>query len=78
MDVQGKTFYALLAPSQNHRMAEVGRGPLKVIWFCSPAQAGPSRAGCPGPCPDDFGISPKSETPQSPWVTCARSPNSEK
>jgi len=46
-------------------------GPLEVTWSNSPAKAGHPRASCSGPCPDGFGTSPRSKTPQPPWVTCA-------
>ena len=57
--------------------------PLEVILsnpFNLPAQAGPPRAGCPGPCPDSFWISPRMDTPQPLWVAyaSARSPSQQK
>lgn len=48
------------------RITEVGRH----LWrSCSPAP--PSRAGCPGLCPDDFWMSWRTETPQPLWATCS-------
>jgi len=35
------------------------------------AQAEPSRAGCPGSCPEDFWISPRMEIAHSPWASYA-------
>lgn len=35
-----------------------------------PAQAGSRGAGCPGPCPSGFSISPMKEMPQPLWATC--------
>ena len=40
-----------------------------------PAQAGSPRAGCTGPCPGGFWISPEKETPQPPWAAWARAPS---
>jgi len=36
-----------------------------------PAQAGLPTASCPGLCPEGFGMSPRMETSQPPWATCA-------
>ena len=47
------------------------KGALEIIWPKPTARAGPPTAGCPGPCPDGFWISPRMETPQPPWVTFA-------
>ena len=33
------------------------------------AQAGPPKAGCPGPCPVGFCLSPRMEAPQPLWAT---------
>jgi len=46
-----------------------------------PAQAEPPRAGCPGPSPGGFWISPRMKTPQPPRATCAKrsvNPHNEK
>lgn len=43
---------------------------LKVIWSNPPAQVGPPAAGCPGPCPDGFWLSPRREASQPLWATC--------
>lgn len=43
----------------------VGKGPLELHGPISLAQAGPGRAGCPGPCPACFWISPARKTPQT-------------
>lgn len=41
-----------------------------------PAQAGSRGAGCPGPCPSGFSISPMKEMPQPLWATwCSTSQN---
>lgn len=49
--------------SQNH----LGwRGSVEIIQSAfpqTPAQAQSPRAGCPGPCPDGFLVSPRMETP---------------
>ena len=45
------------------------RAPPEVIWSTHPAQAGPPRPGCPGPCPEKFWLSLRMETPQSAWAT---------
>lgn len=46
--------------------------PLEVIWFYTPAQAGPCRTGCPTSCPDRFRISPRTKTPQPLcWAICS-------
>lgn len=46
-----------------------------LCWSAAPAntcaQAGPSRASCTGPHQDGFWMSPRTETPQPPWATCA-------
>ena len=31
-------------------------------------QVGPPKAGCTGPCPDGFGVSPRMNTPQVPFT----------
>lgn len=61
--------------AQKHRVIEVKRdlrrssGPNPLAHV---AHAGAlTLAGCPGPCPDGFWVSPKLETPQSPWPTCS-------
>lgn len=40
--------------SQNHRTTEVQKELWRSPHPTPPAEAGPSRAGCPGPCPDVF------------------------
>lgn len=47
-------------------MTELGRDLWRSYGPISPAQAGPGRSGCPGPCPACFWISPGRKTPQSP------------
>lgn len=47
------------------------KGPLKVIWLNTHAQARPHSVGCPGPCPGDFWIPPGMESPQPFQATCA-------
>ena len=58
--------------SQNH----LGwRGSVEIIQSAfpqTPAQAQSPRAGCPGPCPDGFLVSPRMETPQLLWATCPK------
>lgn len=57
--------------SQNHRMAEPGRDHWSSC-LKPPAPAGPPRANCQGPCPDEFWASPRMQTPQPPWAYCAQ------
>lgn len=47
------------------------KGPVGFIWPYPLPKRGHPEAGCPGPCPDGFWISPRLETPQAPWATCA-------
>ena len=42
-----------------------------VTWSTHPAQARPPTAGCPGSCLGGFWISPRGETLQHLWETCA-------
>jgi len=39
----------------------------------APAQAGSAKAGCPGPCPVRFCISPQMEASQPLWASCSSS-----
>jgi len=39
-------------------------GPLRISQSNPPAKAGLPTAGCTGPCPHGFGVSPEKETPQ--------------
>lgn len=60
--------------SETHRTVTVGSD----LWrspALPPAQAGPPQAGCPGPCQVSSWRSPKRETPQPLWATCARAPS---
>ena len=52
-------------------MVEDWKGPLEVIWSNPPPQVGPPKASCPGPSLDGFWISPRMETLQLFWATCA-------
>lgn len=54
-----------------------GKWPLEVICSNPLGQARPHTAGCPWPCSGEFWMSPRTETPQPPWVTCvsAQSPS---
>lgn len=55
-------FEMLIAVSQNHRMDELGRDLWISFFLTPPAQAGSPIAGCPGPSPDGFWVSPMMET----------------
>ena len=57
--------------AQNCRMAEAGRDLQRLSCSTPPAQAGPPTAGCPGPCPDSFWISWRTETPPRLRPTCS-------
>jgi len=59
---------------QGHRITEQLRlkGTSGGHWSHPAAQRGPRGAGCPGPCPDYFSISPRMKTPQPLWEICAR------
>jgi len=59
---------AVASSSQNFRITEWWRpeGTFGGHLVQCPAQAGPPRAGCPGPLPEGFWRSPSKETPQPP------------
>ena len=61
-----------ITESQNSRG---WKGPLWVIKSNPPAEAGSPTAGCTGPCPGRFWISPEKETPQPPWAACSSAPS---
>lgn len=60
--------------TQNHRMMRLEG--TSVGHIDQTAQAESPRAGCPGPCPDVFRISPRREFPQALWAICASAPSS--
>jgi len=45
------------------------KGPLGVIWSSTPAQAGPLRTSCAGPCPDFIWIPARMKIAQPSWAT---------
>lgn len=52
-----RQIVAISDRSQSYTESKNGWGwkrPLEVIWSNYPAQAGSSRASCPGPCPNSF------------------------
>lgn len=50
------------------------RGPLQTVQSTTLLnQAGSPGAGCPGPCPLVFSVSPRMEMPQHLWATCTKS-----
>lgn len=54
-------------------MVEVGRDLLEVKCSKLSAQAGPPKAGCPGPCPDSFmNIAKVGDSATSPDNLCQR------
>ena len=58
-------FSEPIIKSQNHRLVDARKDLWRSFRPTPRAKAGPSGAGCMGPCPDDFWISPRMETPQS-------------
>lgn len=66
--IKGKDNFCLM-DGGNHRPGEPGRGlwrlPIPSPWL----KAGVAGAGCSGPCPVRFWISPKIEIPWALWAT---------
>ena len=64
---------SLPLPSLSHRITQNGRGwkGPQEIKYNLPAKAGSPRAGCTGPRPGGFSISPEKDTPQPLWAACS-------
>lgn len=59
-------------PFQHHIIVEVGDTFRGHLLSPSLFKQGYLKQVCPGPSEDGFGISPRRETAQPPWVTCAQ------
>ena len=64
-----------ITESQNHRMVGVGRDLCGLSSPTLPVEAGSLRAGCTGPPPGGFWISPEKEKSQPLWATCSSAPS---